>query len=252
MPIALSDSQVHEWMTAGYVRLGRVASASELDGLCERIDALMLGQVPNDHIWFQLDTTTGRYEDVNFGAGAWEGPSLSYRKIERLERDDRFGAYVKHDLFRGICADLIGPHISIYRAMFMNKPAGKGTVLPYHQDAGAQWGLSKDPYVTIWTALDDATIENGCVEIVPGTHRLGLLSEEGHTITPEQEAEHCPEGKSVFLEMQAGEAVLLHNLLLHRSGVNRTDRPRRAFSVVYMDAATKDTSGRGRDFPVMW
>jgi ectoine hydroxylase-related dioxygenase (phytanoyl-CoA dioxygenase family) len=103
--------------------------------------------------------------------------------------------------------------------------------------------MDRDPVVTIWTALDPATIANGCVQVIPGSHRLGLLSEEGHTITPEQEAQHCPEEKIVYLELEPGEAVLLHNWLLHRSDVNKTDRPRRGFSVCYMDARTRTTSG---------
>jgi ectoine hydroxylase-related dioxygenase (phytanoyl-CoA dioxygenase family) len=133
----------------------------------------------------------------------------------------------------------------------MNKPAQKGTILPWHQDAGLQWGLDRDPVVTIWTAIDPATKENGCVRVVPGTHRLGLLSEWGHTITPEQEAMYCPEDKVVYLEAEAGEAILLHNWLLHGSGVNTIDIPRRAFSVCYMDGRTRRLSD-GSTFPIIF
>lgn len=239
------------WERDGYVRLGQVASPEQLEALQERMDAIMLGRAPNDTIWFQLDSETGNYDDVK-GGGAWMGPTLAYRKIEKLENDPLFLAYIQHPLFREITRDLIGEDISIFRAMFMNKPAQRGTYLPYHQDAGSQWGLDRDPYVTIWTALDDATIANGCVQIIPGSHKLGLLSERGHTITPEQEAQYCREEDSLFLEAKAGEVFLLHNLLLHRSGINRTDCPRRAFSVVYMDAATRDVTGKGRKFTVVF
>lgn len=240
------------WERDGYVRLGQVASDEQLEALQERIDDIMLGRAPNDTIWFQLDSATGNYGDLVFSDGKWAGPTLAYRKIERLENDPLFLAYIQHPRFRGITRQLIGEDVSIFRAMFMNKPAQRGTYLPYHQDAGSQWGLSQDPYVTIWTALDDATIENGCVQVIPGSHKLGLLSERGHTITPEQEAQYCRDEDSVFLEAKAGEVFLLHNLLLHRSGINRTDCPRRAFSVVYMDAATRDVTGRGRTFPVVF
>jgi ectoine hydroxylase-related dioxygenase (phytanoyl-CoA dioxygenase family) len=128
--------------------------------------------------------------------------------------------------------------------MFMNKPARKGTVLPWHQDGGAGWEMDRHPLVTIWTALDAATIPNGCVQVIPGSHHLGLLSEGGHTITPAQEAEYCAPDKIVYLELEPGESVLLHNWLLHSSDVNKTDTPRRAFSVCYMDARTRKTDGR--------
>jgi ectoine hydroxylase-related dioxygenase (phytanoyl-CoA dioxygenase family) len=102
--------------------------------------------------------------------------------------------------------------------------------------------------MTIWTALDDATIAKGCVQVIPGSHKLGLFSERGHTITPEQEAQYARDENSRFLEATAGEVILLHNLLLHRSGINTVDEPRRAFSVCYMDAATRSTTD-GHRFP---
>jgi phytanoyl-CoA hydroxylase len=240
------------WERDGYVRLGQVASDAQLAALQARIDDLMLGRAPSDAIWFQRDSETGVYGDLKFTDGKWTEPTLAYRKIERLENDPLFLAYVQHPRFRDITRELIGESVSLYRAMFMNKPAQRGTHLPYHQDAGAQWQLDRDPYVTVWTALDDATIANGCVQIIPGSHKHGLLSEFGHTITAEQEAQYARDEASVYLEAKAGEVFLLHNLLLHRSGINATDRPRRAFSVVYMDAATRDISGNHRVFPVVF
>jgi ectoine hydroxylase-related dioxygenase (phytanoyl-CoA dioxygenase family) len=103
----------------------------------------------------------------------------------------------------------------------------------------------------MWTALDPATIANGCVQIIPGSHRLGLLSERGHTISAEHEEEHCDPAKVVHLELEPGETVLLHNWTLHRSDINRTPFPRRAFSVCYMDARTTKR-GTGRTFPVVF
>jgi ectoine hydroxylase-related dioxygenase (phytanoyl-CoA dioxygenase family) len=126
--------------------------------------------------------------------------------------------------------------------MFMNKPAGQGTPLRWHQD---RWtALDRDPLVTAWTALDPATIENGCVQVIPGSHRLGLInpSHPSGFLTDEQAARHCPAGQIVHLELAAGETVLLHNWLLHSSDVNRTPIPRRAFSVCYMDARTTNVN----------
>ena len=92
---------------------------------------------------------------------------------------------------------------------------------------------------------------NGCVQVVPGTHALGLLSKQGHVISAEHERLHASDEQAAYLELKAGEVVALHNHLLHRSGVNGTDRSRRGFSVCYMDAAIhRVTDGRG--FPVVF
>jgi hypothetical protein len=238
-----------QWEEQGYVRLGRVASSDQLAALQRRIDDLMMGRLPTEGIYFQLDSESGDYGKLAFGDGTWQGPTLNYRKIEHLEGDPVFLEYLQHPRFKAICEAVYGPEVAIYRAMFMNKPAGKGTYLPYHQDGGTQWHLTTDPLITVWTALDDSTIEKGCVQVIPGSHKLGLLSEQGHTITPEQEARYAKDEDSVFLEAKAGEAILLHNFLLHRSGINqRPDEPRRAFSVCYMDGATRSTTD-GRSFP---
>jgi phytanoyl-CoA hydroxylase len=238
------------WEENGYLPLGRVAGEGELAELQRRMDEIMLGQVRYPGMYFQMDSESGEYGSLRGGA-TWEGPSLNYRKIQDLERDPLFLSYMQHPRFEELVSELVGAHISVFRAMFMNKPARRGTVLPYHQDGGTQWGLDREHFVTIWTALDEATIENGCVQVIPGSHRLGLLSERGHTITPEQEACYCREEDSRYLPAAAGEAYLLHNYLLHRSGVNHTDRPRRAFSVVYMDAATRRLADGGT-FPIVF
>ena len=133
--------------------------------------------------------------------------------------------------------------------MFMNKPANRGTWLPWHQD---RWTfIDPDPLLTIWTALDPATKENGCVQIVPGSHRNGLINPEHLSgfLTKEQALEHCPPEKIVHLELKAGEVVLLHNHLLHASDINRSAQSRRAFSVCYMDASTRDTRDNS-SFPI--
>jgi hypothetical protein len=247
----MSGAQWAQFEQDGYLALGQVISDAELEALGRRMDDIMLGRYRYLGMFFQLDTQSGIYSDVPSG-GEWAGPTLDYRKIQDLEQDPLFLAYIQHPVFREITRRVYGENVAIYRAMFMNKPAHKGTVLPYHQDGGTQWQLTQNPLITVWTALDDSAVENGCVQVIPGSHELGLLSERGHTITPEQEERYCKDEDSVYLEAPAGTAILLHNWLLHRSGVNTIERPRRAFSVCYMDAATRHVRNRERRFPIVF
>jgi polysaccharide pyruvyl transferase WcaK-like protein len=247
-------TDVH-WMSYqldGYLRLGKVLDDDTLTALRQRIDDIMLGRVVHPGLQAQLDTG-GAYEGLPDAVEGVPVSTLGYRKIQGLEHDPLFLALVQHRLFREICAHEYGAHaaISIFRAMVMNKPAAQGTVLPWHQDAGDVWKLDRDPVVTLWVALDPATRANGCMQIVPGTHRLGLLSLFGSTLSDENVARHCPEDAIEYLEVEAGEAILMHNWLLHRSDVNRTSAPRRAFTVCYMDARTVATT-TGALFPVVF
>jgi phytanoyl-CoA hydroxylase len=247
----LSDREWAQFERDGHLMLGQVISDAELEALRQRMDDIMLGRFRYEGMLFQPDSETGLYADVPVG-GEWAGPTLNYRKIELMEKDPLFLAYIQHPVFQEITRRVYGESVAIYRAMFMNKPARRGTVLPYHQDGGPGFALTRDPLVTVWTALDDAMVENGCMQVIPGSHRLGVLSERGHTLTPEREAQYCRDGVSVYLEAPAGTAILLHNLLLHRSGVNPTGRPRRAVSVCYLDGATRHTRKPEHRFPLVF
>jgi hypothetical protein len=220
----------------GWAPLGRVLSDAGLGALRERADDLMLGRVQPPGLFYQHDSTTGAYTDLEFGRG-WIGPSLAYRKLEKLELDERMHAWIDNPLFGRVARALVGPAISLYRAMLMNKAARGGTLLPWHQDGGAFWGLDRQPTLQIWTALDDATAESGALEIVPGAHLRGLVRAQGGNVSPALSASVT--GTSV--PAMAGEALLIHNHVWHRSGKNVTNAPRRALSFCYMDAATRCT-----------
>ena len=227
------------------MRLGQTMSGEALTALQARIDAIMQGQadVPYDKLLMQLDSADGKNPGEQ--SRGHKGATLAYRKIQDLEHDPLFLDYLSLPLFQTICGRVYGADtpIAAFRAMFMNKPAHQGTFLPWHQD---RWSyLDRDPKITVWTALDPATENNGCVQIIRGSHRFGLLNPEDQSgwVTPEQAEELKAKHPIEFLELAPGEAVLLHNWLLHASDINNTDVSRRAFSVCYMDGRTVAKNG---------
>lgn len=235
IPSALAHFAEH-----GYARLGRLMSDDALAALRQRAVDLMLGKVVYPGLFFQLDTESGAYEDLAFGRG-FEGPSPNYRKIEKLEKDDLFLAWLQNALFERLARALIGERVVIYRAILMNKASTGGTVLPWHQDGGRFWGLDRDPVLQIWTALDDVPADAGAVEVVPGSHKAGLATPLGGMIPEPIVRARRAEENRLPLEARAGDVLLLHNYVWHRSLVNRTGKPRRAFSVCYMSAETRCT-----------
>jgi hypothetical protein len=232
------DSGLEHFRLHGWARLGRIASEEELGRLRERADDIMLGRVTYPDLFFQHDAPSGRYYDLDFGRG-YIGPSLSYRKIEKLERDPVFRAWLENPVFERVTRALVGDEVALYRATLFTKGAAGGTELPWHQDGGSFWGLDRDPDLQIWTALDDAPVESGCVEVVDGSHLGGLASPLGGVIQPEVLARARADERKLALPARAGEVLLLHNHLWHRSGVNTTGVTRRAFTVAYMHASTR-------------
>jgi len=230
---ALGHFRAHGW-----ARLGQVASDEIIEALRLRADDIMLGRVRPEPFFFQRDGETGRYEDLVFGRG-WEGPSLEYRKIEKLEADPIFRAWLENRLFERVVKAAIGPDVSIYRATLFTKGTRGGTVLPWHQDGGSFWGLDRDPELQIWTAIDDAPIEAGCVEVLDASHNGGLARPLGGMIPRAICDEARADERKMALPARAGEVLLIHNYLWHRSGLNASGRPRRAFTVTYMPDSTR-------------
>lgn len=248
----ITDEQWQHFHTHGYVKLGR-ADLGEISALQQRIDDIMMGtaDIDLDKVMMQLDRSDGPDSKPGPQSRGHKGATLDYRKIQDLELDPLFLSYLQKPLYQDICARMYGAgrDIASFRAMFMNKPSGLGSYLIWHQD---RWtDLDQDPLITIWTALDPATKDNGCVQIVPGSHSQLLNPEHGSGfLSDEMAAEIADRSDTVFLELEAGEVVLLHNWMLHTSDVNHTQQSRRAFSVCYMDAAT--VSSRGTSFPVVF
>lgn len=240
---ALTAQQWEFYEEHGYVRLGKMLSDVELAALQRRIDDIMLRKADIDYAKLMMqreaDEANGQTEQTLGSKGA----TLNYRKIQNLELDPLYWAYMTKPIFRSICSNVYGcdTRIASFRAMFMNKPAYHGSVLPYHQDRWTH--LDRDPLVTVWTALDPATAANGCVKIFPGTHRH-LINPEHPSgfLTERQAASLTADRQPLYLELEPGEAVLLHNWTVHGSDGNRTAQPRRGFSVCYMDADTVATT----------
>ena len=254
MNTRITEDQWAVFERQGYLRLGSVMEPGELERLQARIDDIMLGRADIDYgrVMMQLD------RDPERGGGrpgpqsrGHKGATLSYRKIQDLELDPAYLSFMQKPIFEEICERIYGPDtpVACFRAMFMNKPSGEGTPLVWHQD---RWtDLDRDPLVTLWTALDPAVEANGCVKIIPGSHRRLINPSHGSGFLTEEQAEAAvAENEPVNMEVACGETVLMHNWMLHSSGTNSTDTARRAFSICFMDAATR--SRAGHNFPVIF
>jgi hypothetical protein len=230
-----------EFAANGFARLGRVLSEGGAERLRARAEALMRVQHPG--LFYQHDSESGRYEDLAFNKG-WVGPSLRYRKIERLELDPLFLSWVENPLFERLTRTLIGDRVALYRVVLWNKAPGGGMAVPWHQDDGRFWGLDRAPFLQVWTALDDVPTESGCLEVLPGSHLGGLSTPEGGTVPQRSLDAAAADANALALPARSGEAILVHNHTWHRSGRNHTPRPRRALSISFIGVDVRCTRRR--------
>ena len=220
---ALTEEQFTQYEREGFFLLGRTLETEELDGLRSRLREITEATVHYDGLQLQLYDT----DDDPLTA-------TRFRKIGDLCLDDRFLTYFQKPLFRQITRRYYGEHVSAQRAMlFNNYPKLENAGIAYHQDGGDSWNWIYDrhPTVTVWTALDDATVANGCVHVLPATHEKLVPLAEVEALVQERQAQP--------IELEAGEAVLLHNWTFHGSFPNRSDRGREAVTICYADSATR-------------
>ncbi len=135
-------------------------------------------------------------------------------------------------------ARLIGPDVKFHHGKINLKLPGSATRVGYHQDF-SYTPHTNDDLVTVLVMLDDTTLENGCLKIVPGSHREGQASLwRGDCfvgeVSPECTAD-C-EARAVAITGRAGDVCLMHTSALHGSAPNGSDRPRGLYIAVYAAA----------------
>jgi non-haem Fe2+, alpha-ketoglutarate-dependent halogenase len=143
--------------------------------------------------------------------------------------------------------DLIGPDIRVFHLSVWPKDPGTGTYVSWHQDA-TYFALEPACHVTAWVALTDAPIEAGCMEVVPGSHKLGqmrhadmqdtdnLLS-RGQTLTADVDR-----SKTVFMSVKAGQFSLHPTHLVHNSRPNRSTDRRIGLGISYIPTWARCTA----------
>jgi len=155
-----------------------------------------------------------------------------------------------------LCADLIGPDVNLYWDQAVYKKPEKPRRVPWHQDNGYTY-IEPQQYLTVWLALTDATLDNGCPVVAPGLHTLGTL--EHHYVDPLGfECFEAPPSQAAA-PVKKGGAVVFSSLMPHLTGPNTTGAVRKAYIVQYAPAGAYTRTDDGdvpcddpvRQFPVL-
>lgn len=134
--------------------------------------------------------------------------------------------------------DAIGPDIALWGCHMFCKTPGDGLEVPWHQD-GHYWPIRPLATCTVWIALERSDAENGCLRLVPGSHRAGVLhdhmKEEGDLALSEKiEMSAFDEADAVDVVLAPGEMSLHDVYMIHGSNPNRSMRRRAGLAIRYM------------------
>ena len=171
----------------------------------------------------------------------------SLRKMSHIAFcDEVFAAHARNQKVLDVVEALLGPDLKLYQDQLFMKPPRVGSRQAYHQDAPHGFHIDPPDMVTCWTALDDATIENGCLWMLPGSHRYGYMDrDEWQSYEERALAGDLPAEQPI--ELKAGDCSFHHGLILHSSHPNRSDRRRRGYATHYVSARCRYTGNSAQN-----
>lgn len=164
---------------------------------------------------------------------------------ELVAKDPFWVHLVSDDRLLDIANTFIGPDIALFASHYISKPPLAGKPVPWHQD-GAFWPLEPMAVVTLWLAVDEASPENGCLRVIPGTHTGDLHAirehQSGEAVFDVESAVTVDETKAVDLVLNPGDVEVHHPNIMH--GSNRNDSPNRrcGLTIRYIPTSTRITS----------
>ncbi len=254
-PDELEAHHIEQYDALGYVAFEHVLSAQQVDeargALARVVHAMMAG----------VERGTSRVEPAPPGATRnYAGPRVvdasspcalhfeadvdplqldaeraeyAFRKVHNYhEEDPVFQRLVDLPRIRGFLSQLVGQEMLLKDVMALSKPPHIGSEKPWHQDNAYFNWLPLEALGTVWIALDDATIDNGCMHLLPGQHRRGPLRHH-HTIDCEIVADRLDASQAIPIELKAGGALFFSALLPHQTPANVSPERRRALQFQY-------------------
>jgi len=145
-----------------------------------------------------------------------------------------------------IAEAFIGPNIALFASHYIAKPPESGQSVLWHQD-GSYWPLEPMEVVTLWLAVSDSVVENGCMRVIPGTQHERLLTEEElekhddgtNVLGSGMHVDELDEAKAVDVELKAGDVSVHHPAIIHGSEGNRSQRWRKGLTIRYIPSSTR-------------
>jgi hypothetical protein len=142
-----------------------------------------------------------------------------------------------------LVSGVLGDDIILWGCHVFCKPAAEGYETPWHQD-GHYWPIRPLANCTVWVALEESSVANGCLRVIPRSHLAKQLHEHLHeersdlTLNQRLAAGAVDESSAVDLELQPGEMSLHDVYMVHGAKANRSDRRRTGVALRYMPSTS--------------
>lgn len=263
----IANEELKKFKNDGFLVLEDFVEPHECDALRARVDELVQefdpagvvsifstheqSRIADDYFMSSGDKVRFFFEENAFlpDGTLKQSKERSINKIGHAlhDLDPVFDRFSRSEKIKQL-ADALGfHHPHLVQSMYIFKQPNIGGEVSCHQDSTFLYTEPND-IVGLWFALEDATIENGCLWAIPGGHRHGLKSrwvrsENGKMEFQTYDAAPWPEDQLVPLEVKKGSLILLDGLLPHRSFENRSARSRHAYTLHLVHADAEYSAG---------
>ena len=253
-PFALSPDELAYWNENGYLVRLNVFSVEENDALRKVAEDIVDKKrpFPTSNIDQNALVRDGKVEEQGiYGIHKIHHPSCYTPEFLARVRDPRLADPL---------TDLLGPDILGINNLFIWKAPKIGLGFPWHQDKFYfRNRFNTETTVGTWTAIDAADRENGCLYVIPGSHKSDIFQHDDLEGSQQREfklARGVRDEQGVAVEVPPGAVIWFHSHLLHKSTDNHSLRFRRCYVSHYLSAQAAWThpdrkKGRRRQ-PVMW
>jgi phytanoyl-CoA hydroxylase len=235
----LSVDHLRSWSENGFFRLPRFTPAATCNTLLQRATEI----VRDDTLAAEVGAKVMR--ENNKAGMIVANPEDAISKIFHLHRDDAFSTFATSAGVVDLAAELIAPDIDVFLSQFIFKTSGAWGQ-PWHQDSFYFPFEPARPVVGVWLAVTEATLENGCLHVLPGSH-----IEPVHRHVPDRRpganygyfeiVDHDMSAAEPVL-MDPGDLLVFDSHLMHHSTDNESDEIRAAMVYHYAAAGTVDHS----------
>lgn len=231
----ITDAMLECYWEHGFTVARGLIDVPDLERWTARLEDIVEGRVPPAEGMLVM-------KDVMIAKGEVRVDSRmeAIAKIQDYEKDEVLDSYTTHPRILDCVERVVGHDVQTIHTMLINKPPNVDGRHPLHQDLLYFPFRPAEKIVASWTALQPVTKENGCLVVVPGTHKGELLPHENPPDIEWLNAGYFgvkdvsdSVARRVHLEMEPGDTAFFHPVLLHGSGRNRTQGFRRAISAHY-------------------
>jgi len=262
LPERPDADMVERYRTDGYLAFREALTAEEVrqasDGINQLVHKYAFNEERTEHVGSRYGTAIkngrgmlfkSRTTDFHFQVeGTYEARpdrldelADNIRKFQSYTQELPIYDYLanRHPRLIALLEAVLGPGYQAYSSMALCKPAHGGAEKPWHQDL-AYFSVNRfDGVCGIWIALDQATVANGCMHVIPGGHRAGPRRHEWTRVDCEIRTDEVNPADAVAIELPPGGLMIFDGLLPHETPVNNSGLRRRALQFHYRSAATQ-------------